>query len=34
MPELNIDLGLVGPDSDYGGITDALLEIAGPDEQD
>jgi ATP-dependent Zn protease len=34
MPELNIDLGFVGPDSDYGGITDALLEIAGPDEQD
>jgi ATP-dependent Zn protease len=34
MPELNIDLGFVGPDSDYGGIADVLLTIAGPDEQE
>jgi hypothetical protein len=31
---MNIDVGLVSPDSDYGGITDALLNVAGPDEQD
>ena len=34
VPELNIDLGFAGPDSDYGQIADALLEIAGPDEQE
>ncbi len=34
IPELNIDLGFVGPDSDYGNIADALIAIAGPDEQD
>jgi hypothetical protein len=34
LPEMNIDVGFVSPYSDYGGITDALLEVAGPDEQD
>ena len=34
MPEMNIDLGFAGPDSDYGHIADALLSIAGPDEQE
>jgi ATP-dependent Zn protease len=34
MPKLNIDLGFVGPDSDYGTIADALLAIAGPNEQE
>jgi ATP-dependent Zn protease len=34
MPEMNIDLGFVGPDSDYGQIADVLLSIAGPDEKD
>jgi hypothetical protein len=24
----------VSPDNDYGGIADALLNVAGPDEQD
>jgi hypothetical protein len=34
LPEMNIDVGFVSPDCDYGGIADALLEVAGPDEQD
>ena len=34
MPELNIDLGFVGPDGDYGQIADALHAIAGPDEDE
>jgi hypothetical protein len=34
ISEMNIDLGFVGPDSDYGYIADALLAIAGPDEQE
>ena len=34
LPEMNIDVGFASPDSDYGGITYALLETAGPDEQD
>jgi ATP-dependent Zn protease len=34
MPELNIDLGLVGPDSDYPQIADVLLTIAGPDKDE
>ncbi len=34
MPEMSIDLGFAGPDSDYGGIADALLSIAGADEQE
>jgi len=34
LPEMNIDVGFASPDSDYGGITDALLNVAGPDEQD
>ena len=34
MPELNIELGLVGSDSDDGRIADLLLTIAGPDEDE
>ena len=34
IPEMNIDVGYASPDSDYGRIADALLSIAGPDEQD
>jgi ATP-dependent Zn protease len=34
LPEMNIDLGLVGPDSDYGQIANVLVSIAGPDEQE
>jgi hypothetical protein len=34
LPEMNIDVGFVSPDSDYGGIADALGNVAGPDEQD
>src|SRR5215212_3268592 len=33
-PEVDIDLGLVGPDTDYGQIADAVLEIAGDNEQE
>jgi len=34
MPAINIDVGFASPDSDYGGIASAMLEVAGPDEQD
>jgi ATP-dependent Zn protease len=34
MPELNIDLDFVGPDSDYNKIADALITIAGPGEDE
>jgi hypothetical protein len=34
MPEMNIDLGFVGPDSDYGPITNVVLEIAGPSKEE
>jgi ATP-dependent Zn protease len=34
MEAVNIDLGFVGPDSDYGKIAGGLLEIAGADEQE
>jgi ATP-dependent Zn protease len=34
MPRLNIDLGFVGPDSDYGPIADILITIAGLDEDE
>jgi ATP-dependent Zn protease len=33
LPPMNIDLGFVGPDSDYGQIADVILAIAGSDEQ-
>jgi ATP-dependent Zn protease len=34
MPEMNIDLGFVGPNSDCGQIADVLIAIAGPQEQE
>jgi ATP-dependent Zn protease len=34
LPEMNIDVGFVSPDSDYDGIADALLNVAGPGEKD
>jgi ATP-dependent Zn protease len=34
IPEMNIDVGYASPDSDIGRIADALLSIAGPEEQD
>jgi len=34
QPEIDIDVGLASPDSDYGGIANVLLEVAGPSEQE
>ncbi len=34
LPGMDIDLGFVGADSDYGQIADVILAIAGPDEQE